>query len=225
MPRTIVLSLGGSLIFPQEIDIEFLKNFKKTIGKYIKKDFRFVIYCGGGKLARDLQKTASELAEPSNEELDWLGIYATRLNAQLIKAIFKKNAEDVIVTNPKEKVSLGKKITVAAGWIPGWSTDYDAVLLAKNIGVREIVNMSNVDYVYTKDPRKFKNAEKIEKISWKKFRRLIESKWKAGMNAPFDPVAAREAQRLGIKVTIMGSDLKNLENFLENKTFKGTTIS
>mgnify|MGYP001595985807 FL=1 len=63
MPKTIVVSLGGSLIVPHDIDINFLKNFKSTIEKYTKKGYKFAIYCGGGKLARNLQQAAAKLSK------------------------------------------------------------------------------------------------------------------------------------------------------------------
>ena len=224
MPKTIVISLGGSLIFPESLDEYFLTNFKKTIQKYIKKRYKFVIICGGGKLARNFQQVASKGKKLSNEELDWLGIYATRINAHLLKAVFVDKAGDFIVTNPNAKINFKKNIIIAAGWKPGWSTDYDAVLLAKNLRVKEIVNMSNVDYVYGKDPKKNKDAKKIEKISWANYSKLIGNKWKAGMNVPFDPVAAKEAQKSKIRVNIIGRDLENLEKLLDGKKFRGTII-
>src|SRR3989338_384845 len=161
MPKTIILSLGGSLIFPDDLDKTFLGNFKKTIEKYIKKDYRFAIVCGGGKLARNFQEIASKEKRLTNEELDWLGIYATKINAFLLKSMLNENAENFIVDNPTKKIRLRNKIVIASGWKPGWSTNYDAVLLAKNLGVSQVVNMSNVDYVYTKDPRKFRDAKRI----------------------------------------------------------------
>lgn len=213
---------------PDKIDVPFLKNFKKTIEKYIKKGHKFVIICGGGRLARELQQAASKLSNPSNQELDWLGIYATRLNALLLRYIFGDNAQDQIISDPRPDPSGGiifkKSVILAAGWLPGCSTDYDAVLIAKNLGVNEIVNMSNVDYAYDKDPNKNKGSKKIEKISWEDYRKLVSGKWTAGMNAPFDPVAAKEAQKSGMKVFIIGRDLKNLENLLDGKRFKGTTV-
>ena len=224
MPKTIVLSLGGSLIFPEDLDKKFLNNFKKIVSKYAEKKYKFVIICGGGKLARDFQQISSQSGKLNNDELDWLGIYATKINAHLLKAIFGGKASDSIVTNPNSRINFEKNVVIAAGWLPGWSTDYDAVLLAKNLGVNEVVNMSNVDYVYDKDPKKYKEAKKIEKISWQNYSKLISNKWKAGLNAPFDPVAAKEAKKLGMKVFIIGKDLKNFENLLERKKFKGTII-
>lgn len=225
MEKTIVMSLGGSVIVPDNIDVKFLKSFKKIINKFVKKNFRFAVYCGGGKIARDYQKGASKIVNLSNKDLDWLGIHATRLNANLMKILFGKIAEDKIVINPTTKIIFNKKILIAAGWKPGWSTDYDTVLLAKNLNVKTIINMSNIDYVYDKDPKKNKDAKKIKNIFWRHYRKISGSKWKAGMNKPFDPIAAKEAEKLGLKVTIIGKNLRNFENLLNDKKFYGTIIS
>ncbi len=221
--KTIIMSLGGSVIVPDKIDVKFLKAFKKIIMKFIKKGFRFVIYCGGGKTARDFQKAASKY-KFNNEELDWLGIYATRINAHYMKTLFGSIAENIIVQNPTKKIDFNEKIILAAGWKPGWSTDYDAVLLAKNLKVKTVINMSNIDYVYDRDPKKFKDAKKIKKISWKEYRKIAGSKWKAGLNMPFDPIAAKKAEKLNLKVIIIGENLKNFMALLNNKKFEGTTI-
>lgn len=223
MPKTYVISLGGSLIFPDNLDKDFLMNFKNIIKRYAKKN-RFVIICGGGKLARNFQQVASKMKNLSNEELDWLGIHATKINAHLLKAAFGGMADDMIITNPNSRITFRKNIVIGAGWKPGWSTDYDAVLLAKNLGIKEIVNMSSVDYVYDKDPKKHKDAKKIVNISWKNYSKLISRKWKAGMNAPFDPVASKEAQKSGIRVYIIGRELKNLGTLLDGDKFNGTVI-
>jgi len=225
MEKTIVMSLGGSVIVPDKIDINFLKSFKKTIDKYTNKGYRFVIICGGGKIARDYQKAASQIVKQSNDYLDWLGIHATKMNAWFMKAVFGKDAEKLIVDDPRKKVSFTRNILIAGGWKPGWSTDYDAILLAKNLGVKTIINMSNIDYLYDKDPKKYNNAKKIKNISWKRYRKISGSKWKAGLNAPFDPVAAKEAEKSGLRVFIIGKDLKNFEKLLDGKSFKGTIIN
>lgn len=223
--KTIILSLGGSTIVPDKIDINFLKNFKKLINEFVKKDFRFVIYCGGGYTARRYQKAASIVGKLTEEDLDWIGIHATRLNAHLLRVIFKDLAEPKIVKDPTKKIKFNKTILIAAGWKPGWSTDYDAVLLAKNLRVSEVINITDIDYVYNKDPNKFKDAKPIKEISWKKFRKLVGNEWKAGLCMPFDPIAAKEAQKLKLKVIILGKDIANLSNFLNNKDSKCTIIS
>jgi len=224
MEKTIIMSLGGSVIYPDNIDITFLRNFKKIIDKYIKKKYKFVIYCGGGKLTRNFQNAASIIVKLNNEDLDWLGIHATKLNANLLKTLFLDNAEDLVLDDPTGNIKFKKKILIASGWKPGWSTDYDAIILAKNLKINTIINMSNIDYVYDKDPKIFLDARKIIKISWVDFRLIVGSKWRAGLNRPFDPVASKEAEKLGLKVIIIGKNLKNFENLLNNKRFVGTII-
>lgn len=224
MPKIIVLSLGGSLICPNDFDFYFLKKLNHVIEKYAKKNHRFAIICGGGKLARNFQEIASQSSKLGNEELDWLGIHATKINAYLVRSIMGNMAENFVVSNPSKKIRFKKNILIASGWKPGWSTDYDAVLLAKNLKIREVINMSNIDYVYDKDPRKFRAAKKIEKLKWNTYLKMTGTKWKAGMNVPFDPIAAKEAQKSKIKVYLIGNNLRNFENLLSNNPFKGTTI-
>ena len=226
MAKTVVISLGGSIIVPDKIDVEFLKDFKKVITDFVKKGNKAIIVCGGGKTARLYQNAASKISSLRIDDVDWMGIHATRLNAQLVKTLFLGIVNEKIIHNPNDKVDFKEKVLIAAGWKPGWSTDYDAVLLAKNFNVETVINMSNVTYVYDKDPNGSDDARPIKDISWKNFRKIVGDKWDPGLNTPFDPVAAREAEKLGLKVIILkGTDLNNFKNFLDKKEFKGTVIS
>ena len=105
-----------------------------------------------------------------NTERDVIGIDVSRLNARVVKQVFNEAAFLEVVTNPTKKVNTKKDVVVAAGWKPGWSTDYCAVTLAKNMGIKTIVNLTNIDYVYDKDPKKFKNAKAFKEINWRDFR-------------------------------------------------------
>lgn len=220
-----VISLGGSLVVPEEIDIPFLKKFRQLILSQAKKGKRFVIIVGGGRTCRKYQKAAKEATRPTPEDLDWIGIHTTRLNAHLLRTVFRDIAYLKVIRNHSEKVRTGKPLIIACGWKPGCSTDYDAVMLARNFKARTIINLSDVDYLYNKDPDFHKDAKMIKEISWKDFRRIVGNRWDPGLNTPFDPVASREAQRLGLKVVIMnGRNLANLENFLNGKGFAGSVI-
>ncbi|MFA5961667.1 MAG: UMP kinase [Parcubacteria group bacterium] len=226
----IVISLGGSLIVPDEIDWRFVKSFKEIIKKQITKGSRFIIITGGGKLARRYQEAALKVTEKlTDDDRDWLGIHATRMNAHFIRTIFRANAHPVINKNPNDLedfFNFKENILVAAGWRPGFSTDYDAVLLGKYFGVTKIINMSNIDYVCDKDPNKFIDAKKLKNITWADFRKMVGDKWDPGMNAPFDPIASKLAAEAKMEVVILnGKKLKNMENCLEGKKFNGTVIS
>jgi len=52
--KTIILSLGGSLIYPDKLDLKFLNKFKKIIEKFVKNGYRFIIICGGGEISKEL---------------------------------------------------------------------------------------------------------------------------------------------------------------------------
>lgn len=225
-----IMSVGGSLIVPEEIDTEFLASFKQFIIKRIEKGDRFILIAGGGKTCRKYQKAAAEVAGIDNEEKDWLGIHSSRLNGHLLRTIFKLHAHPKLVTNydldlKEIGTEFKENILVGAGWKPGWSTDYDAVLMAKQFGATTIINLSNIDYVYTDDPRVNPEAQKLENIKWKDFQAMIGSKWDPGMNAPFDPIASKEAAANNYTVAILnGKNLANIYNFMEGKKFKGTII-
>ncbi len=221
----IIISLGGSLIIPKEINIEFLKKFRELILAKIK-DKRFIIIVGGGKICREYQSAASNVVKIDKEDLDWLGVHSTRLNAHLLRTIFRDNAYPRIIKDPTEKIDFKEEILIAAGWKPGWSTDYDSVLLAKNFKIKTIINLTNVDYAYDKDPNKFKDAKIIKEVSWNNFLKIIGSEWNPGDNFPFDPIATKEASKLGLKVIIAnGNDINNFNSILDGKNFKGTIIS
>jgi len=223
--KNIVISMGGSLIVPNEINAEWINSFKKIIEKHISKGYKFIIITGGGKTARNYQAAAKKITELTRDDLDWLGIHATRINAHFIRTIFRDFACPKIIKNPNEKIIFKEKILIAAGWKPGFSTDYDAVLIAKNLKIKKIVNLSNIDYVYDKDPNKFKDAKKIKNIYWKEFRKIVGDKWDPGLNSPFDPVASKEAEKLKMEVAIInGSNLDNFEKYLGEQNFVGSII-
>ena len=226
MEETIVISLGGSLIIPDNIDVNFLKEFKALILEYVVKGKKFVIITGGGKLCRRYNDAAKELTSPSNEDLDWIGIASLRLNAELLRVIFDKYAHSEVVTNFTQPFSLDEPIVIGSAYKPGWSSDWNAVQAAKNLGAKKIINLSNTDYVYDSDPKKNPNAKKIEKISWSDYRALIPKEWNAGLNTPFDPIASKVAEENKISVIIMnGKPINNLAKYLNGEKFLGTVIS
>jgi uridylate kinase len=226
MKKLFVISLGGSLINPGEVDTEFLKKFRVLVLSQVKKGSRFILITGGGKLCRNFQEALEGIAKPTSNDLDWIGISSTWLHADLVRLMFAGISHPTIIKDPNKKVAFNQKILVAGGWMPGRSTDDDAVRLAKVYGAKTVINLSNINYVYTKDPRKFKDAKVIKEISWKNFRKIVGKKWDPGKNLPFDPTAAKLAEKLKLKVIIAnGKNLKNLRNILRNKKFKGTIIS
>ena len=222
--ETIVLSLGGSIIVPNKPDPIFLKQFKDFIEKNIES-YRFVIVCGGGKTCTYYNNALKQICEVDELTLDRLGIMTTKLNAVLVKSMFGDLCYSSVVSDPCLEFETGKNIIICSGWKPGNSTDYIAVKLAEKFDVKRIFNLSNIDYVYDKDPNKHRNAKKINTIKWHEYRKLISSEWIPRLNTPFDPIASKQAEKLNLEVVIVnGTKLQNLENCINNKQFQGTII-
>jgi len=227
--ETIVMSVGGSLIVPAQIDTAFLSNLKAFVDEQTTSHGRrFIIIAGGGRTARNYQDAAGAVSDLDAEDLDWMGIHATRLNGHLLRTIFRHTAHRVMITNPDEILDVPKheKVVIAAGYRPGSSTDLRAVQIAEKIGATKVINLSNIDYVYTADPRTNPEAKKIENINWTDFRALIPAEWDPGLSSPFDPIAAKVAQRDNIEVAIINGDkLEEVEKYLDGEEFMGTKIS
>lgn len=214
------------MIVPEGIDTPFLQNFRDCILEHVRRGFSFFIITGGGRTARAYQDAAHAVrGDLDRDDLDWIGIHATRLNAHLMRALFKDEAQERIVKNPTRALHSRSPIIIGAGWRPGWSTDYIAVMAAKKLGTRKLVNLSDIDHVYTKDPREFPDAEKLEQVDWKTFRSIIPDHWDPGLSAPFDPIAAKEAEALSLEVAVInGRDLGSFSNYLAGEPFTGTVI-
>lgn len=224
----IVISLGGSLIVPKEgIDTTFLSDFNKFIREKLAENpnRQFFLVAGGGTTARQYRDAGiSVVGELTADDLDWLGIHATRLNAHLLRTIFRDIAHTHIIEHYEIIRKAQERVVVASGWKPGWSTDYCAMLLSEDYEVPTVINLSNITQVYEKDPREFPDAKPIGKITWENFRKIVGDTWTPGMNAPFDPIAAKKAEELGTRVVVLGRDLQNLDSFLKGGEFLGTVI-
>ena len=225
MNRTIIISLGGSIIVPSEIDIKFLIKFRGIVLNRVKRGDRVVVVTGGGATSRKYYEAAKAVAAFSSDDLDRVGIAATRLNAELVRSLFGQMAFVDVITDPTKSIKTAKKIIIAAGWKPGRSTDYIAVVLAKKLGAREIVNVTNIDFVYTANPKKYPSARPIPDLIWNEYLKLIPKKWSPRLSSPFDPVASRLANLNKITVRIVNADdTVNLGKAVAGRAFRGTVI-
>ena len=230
---TKILSVGGSIIAPDRPDSEFLSSFVNMCKKWLDsdKDNKLILVAGGGAPARFYQNAYKEVSEKTGfsfdaNAADWVGIMATRINAQLLKACFGDYCKNDVVYNPTlEDLSFDGKVLVASGWKPGFSTDTDAVYLGEKFDAKTIVNLSNIEKVFTDDPKKNPDAKPLDTISWAEFRKMVGDEWTPGKNCPFDPIASKKAEADGMKVICAGGkNIANIQAILEGKDFIGTTI-
>ena len=229
---TKVISVGGSIVVPDAPDTQFISDFILMVKDWLEAndDSRLILVIGGGAPARVYQNAYVDVAEKTGvssekDAADWIGIMATRLNAQLVKAAFGSLCQNDVVYDPTAPIDFKGRVLVAAGWHPGFSTDNDAVLLAERHGAKTVVNLSNIEKVYTDDPRKNPDAKPIDAISWGDFRKMVGDDWTPGKNCPFDPIASKKASECGmIVICASGKNIANIKNILDEKEFVGTKI-
>lgn len=222
-----VISVGGSLIIPHEIDYVFLHKLKKTITKLSKKN-QFIIVTGGGHLARTaitaLQKEGKSLTEQAHA-----GIRATRVNALFLMQWFGKHANGMLPLNMKHIATELKKnnpvICGALRWAPHATTDTTAAKLAALLKC-PLINLSNTKGLYTADPRTHPKATLISKISWKKFEQQAHARsYKPGQHYILDQDASTIIRKHKVPTYLLSGNMTNFTNYIQGKPWKGTTIN
>ena len=222
--RKVIISLGGIVIVPNKVNYSYLKQFKKLILKFSKKN-KVIIVCGGGHTAREYIDSLKGKFDKKVYGL--IGVAATRLNARLVDGVF--NREEKIPETVKEvKNKLKKHNLVICGALEyhsNMTTDGNAAELASALKA-DIINITNVKGLYNKDPKKYKNAKLIKNINFKDFNKMISKiKFHAGQHFVLDQSASKMIMKNKIKVYIVDSNLKNLKKCLYGKSFVGTIIS
>ena len=222
----MVLSLGGSLIVPDDVDTSFLEKFKQVIKKHESR-YRFVIVCGGGSVARKYIK-ALRATNKSEFLQSMAGISITRVNARFMTYLFGRDANEGIPHDMKEVANLLKKNSVvfcgALRYAARETSDSTAAKLA-NFFNTEFINLTVVNGLYSSNPLENKNAKFIPEISWQDFyQRASKMKYKPGQHFVLDQDASKIIKESKIKTYILGKNLKNLDNLLSSKKFIGTCI-
>ena len=223
MKPIITFSLGGSIINPGTIDRDFLVKFSNLIKSKLSK-YRFMIVCGGGITARNYIKALPEGL--SEGERDYMGIAATWLNAQLLTYYFKENSSPVLPTTIEDLRTqmMTYNIGLSGGFLPAVKTDEDAAILADLFASPILINVTNVDGVYDKDPSKFDHAEFFPKLTYQDFYKIISPvSIGAGSNAPFTLIAAKICERSNIKIVICPKNLEKLSDAMDGSDV-GTVI-
>jgi len=226
--KVIIISLGGSLIIPNQINTEFLNEFKKILVKNTKK-YKFIVVCGGGKTARIYIK-GLENEKLKNKEYfqSLLGISATRLNARFMTYFFGENTHQGIPHEINEIKSLLKNYNIVFCGALKYAKDQTSDSTSANLAYyfkAPFINLTNVKGLYNKNPKKFRTAKFIPEISHKNFLKIAKKiKFKPGQHFVLDQKAAKIIKKHDITTYILGSNLKQLHNVLNNKHFIGTII-
>ncbi len=210
---------------PDRIDVPWIRRFARLIDRYYDAGMRFGLVAGGGRTARDYS-WAVRLLGGTKTEMDEAGIIATHANAWLLVSALRSAYPEPLGDVWRAKALMKHYTVVVKGTVPGVTSDYGAALLAEVTGF-PLINITNVEGVYDKDPRTHEDARRYDRITHDEFVTLIarEDAREPGSHVPMDLAAAEILRRSRIKAYIVGKDLKNLERLLSGKSFIGTTVT
>jgi uridylate kinase len=228
---SIGISLGGSILYrPSGFNRVFATKLAELIRE--EEDTRFAVVCGGGRLARASIASLRAAGVENKLVLDEAGTEATRLNALLLKSVFVHNGVDVAPVVPRsfddfKREASKHRVVVSGGFIEGVTTDTDTLLAAEWMGAKLVINVSNISYVYDKDPAKYPDAVKKEHLTHEGLIKIVNSgdRRDPGSNVIFDRIASVFAQRSKIEIRFVGPKIDQLAKAIHRKEHGGTVVA
>ncbi|MEN6609760.1 MAG: UMP kinase [Methanoregulaceae archaeon] len=224
--KTIVLSLGGSILFPS-LEKNTLKSYVPVLRSLAGKRRVFVVVGGGGEARRYIDAAREHSVDDGT--CDEIGILVTRLNATMLCAALGDAAYPRVPVNQTEamEAALSGKIVVMGGITPGQTTDAVAAVLAERVHADAMINLTSVDGIYDKDPNKFPDAKRYAHLTPEELIATVgKGDLKAGSNNVIDLVAAKVTARSGVPLLVFdGRDAANLTKALVTGEFSGTVVS
>lgn len=200
----IVLRIGGSVV-ASPINPDLIADYAKLLNSLVAQGHEVAVVVGGGNLARQFIIVAKELGL-SEEAQDEIAISVSRLFAFiLLRKLGRRASTTVPVTIEEAKRDLQDgKIVVMGGLKPGMTTDAVAALIVDSTNADLMVKATDQDGVYDKDPRKYPDAAKLDRMSFQDlFKVLSERKHKAGIHQIIDPEAAKILAQGDTKVVVV----------------------
>lgn len=223
----ITIKLGGSLLNPDEIDVDIFERIVNALVKLKKENHEVLTVTGGGRTSRRYIEAGKELGVP-HKKLDQIGVEVTKLNARLLISALDGLADPDIPENFDRAVrsTLKNNIPVMGGTKPGHTTDAVAAELAEVSDSDLLIFFSDVDGVYTADPEKDEKAEKISKMDPSELSDLMSKmKFEPGMQSVIDPLAAEILEGVEFKSLVLGKEeIDRLPRIVEGKDHNGTVI-
>lgn len=224
-PSRVVIKLSGSL-FPFPPKTALLKPFATYFRSLNRRGVQPILVTGGGVAARTYIDRAREFGQ-DEASLDEIGIWASRLNAGLLIAALGNAAFPSVPTTLDEAAAAAtsRKIVVAGGLHPGHSTNATAALIAEKTKARFFLNATDVDGVYTGDPRTDRTAKKFKRISTRQLARLVaRSPMGAGTYDLMDLVALKIIERSHLPTQVIQCTLPAIRAAIDGKQ-PGTLIT
>lgn len=220
-----VISIGGSVLIPGEDDAKYIRRLADML-REVSDEVQIAVVVGGGKMSRYYSETARELGG-TMYQLDELGIGITRVNAKLLSVAIGEKANSEIPADAEgcAGMSAPGRIAIMGGTEPGHTTDAVAAMIARCMKADRIVNASNVDAVYSDDPRRNPDAKRYGTMTIRELKDVVYDDHDAGKSCVFDPLGVKIAMEERIDLFMVnGRDVDELRNAILGKGIKGTFV-
>jgi uridylate kinase len=200
----IVLRIGGSVV-ASPVNTQLMRKYAEMVLTLKEQGHEVAVVVGGGSLARDFISIAKNLGLDMQAQ-DEIAISVSRLFAQLfLKKLGNLACDKVAFTLDDAAKCLSEgKIVVMGGLKPGITTDAVAALVAERVDGELLVKGTNQEGIYNKDPRKYPDAVKLDRLSFDDLQGVFsESQHKAGMHQIVDPEAVKVLKRKRVKLIVV----------------------
>ena len=227
MKKVVVISLGGSIIIPDEVHTTLLRDFKHILLNH-RRHFKFVVVCGGGKTARNyIHGLEGESLFHKTHVQTNLGIMATRLNARFMMYFFGNYVNKTLPKDMKEVHDYLEKHSIvfcgALRYAKNQTSDATAAQLAHYLS-SDLINLTDVAGLYDTDPHKDRHAKFISEMTHANFLKMTNTlSFKPGQHFVLDQKAAYIIKKHNIRTFILGS-VRDFDYLLRGKHFIGTII-
>lgn len=221
--KTIVISLGGSVVLSKDVNHTFFTTLKTFIDDLIET-YKLYLIIGGGTTARSYINLGRK-QEFSEQNLDWIGIHATRLNA-LFLSILLTGKNKLIPETIDQALQIKESLIIMGGTTPGHSTDYVGAELAAKTDAKVYIIATNVDGVYDKDPNRHPDAKFLQEVTIDRLLSQYGNHWDtAGKNTVIDGPALQIIKDHQISTVVVdGRNIQAMKQVIEHTSFHGTRI-
>jgi uridylate kinase len=222
----IVVRIGGSVV-ASPINTELISKYADIIKTVKQQGHEVVVVVGGGALAREFIGIAKKLCLDMTAQ-DEIAISCSRLFAQLfLKKLGKDGCSKVATTLDDAAQCLNEcKVVVMGGLKPGITTDAVAAMVAERVDAELLVKGTDQNGVYDKDPRKYPDAVKLDRLSLEELAGILEHNvHQAGLHQIIDPVAMQVLKGKRLKLVVVnGFKPENIVSAIKGENV-GTVIS
>ncbi len=221
----VVVRVGGSVV-GSPLNAPLISRYVDLLKALRMQGHEVVAVVGGGSLAREFIRVAADLGLVEDER-DWAAIHVSRLFARLFVLCLGESGCGTVPVSLDEAVAClnGGKVVVMGGLRPGMTTDAVAAMIGERVKADLLVKASNVDGIFTKDPKKYSDAEKLDVLRFVDLERLFEeNRHRAGIHQILDPEAVKILRKIRLRtVVVNGFDVENVLAAVKGKRV-GTVI-